>query len=136
VSKSLDLRTVVPGDIIEQVWTYEVLDVYGSDAHRVVVKDVARSGYVTSLSAVVNGSRYRMVKRAVRPAPKAGDILTGQQIQDRQWKRGTVIQCQNGANSPSPLFLQSDGFWVDEDGESYAFDDLNPDANFKLLHVA
>lgn len=136
MSSTLDLRTVKPGDVVEYRQTYRVAGVTGLHVRLCDVQnDIFLRTEFVGLDHRDSG-RYILVSKAPVPAPVAGDILTGYQVRERMWKRGTVIQCVEGADFPSPLFLQGAGIWTDTEAFDYEFEDLNDEAHFKLLHVA
>lgn len=84
------------------------------------------------------------VEKLKRPKPEAGAVLTGREVCDVWWKRGTLIRCKEifGFGLPQhegALVLHGDGTWHSLDpwnADSFSFDDLNPVATFEIRYVA
>jgi hypothetical protein len=121
------------GDIVRLIDTVTIV---GKDGDRLRCEDVKNKQrfWVIGSDALDSSLKIEMVKKAA-PTVKAGDILTGQEIRERQWKQGTVIQCLRHGWL-SPLLLSAYGKWVGSHREEFDFDLLVEDADFKLLHVA
>lgn len=89
---------------------------------------------------------YIKVRKLARPKPQVGDELTGHEVSQVMWKRGSMI-CVSNADRRNALVLFADGLWRcvsypadvtykfagDEDADFYA---LSPTAKFTVLHVA
>ena len=141
----LRLDGYVEGDIVQMRRTGKVVRV--ADGY-VEMKDV-QSGHRFGVSDAQAASsvRLEMVKRAARPRPKQGDVITGQQVQDIPWKRGTIFRLvtfDDGTPVERPragLVLREDGKLHALDNETagldvFEFSDLNPYAEFELRYVA
>lgn len=85
-----------------------------------------------------------MVKRAPRPRKpqrqdfKAGDIITGEQLRQVQWRRGTIIRPIGGDGVPSRL--NSSGIWTYFDHgcdfmSAMSFDDVASFVEFELVYL-
>ena len=86
-------------------------------------------------------------RRLSRPKPKQGAVLTGREIQQTWWRRGTIFRLvESEAGHPvknqSGLVLLADGnlrsldAGITGDLVTFQFDDLAPDAKFELRFVA
>lgn len=136
---SFDPANYAVGDIVKISRTVQVEQVLND---RIYAAD-CRDGFHRIQVVNTGTAKVEMVKRAAKPKPKAGDVLTGAEIGKIQWKRGTIIQCVRVSGSSRPvkaidaLVLFADGKWHDCAAlSSYEFDDLQPDAGFELLLVA
>lgn len=143
----LRLDRYAVGDIVEMRRTGKVVKSAGTvDGHYLEMADT-KTGYRFGIMEG-NGNAYRveMVLRAPRPKPKQGDIITGAQVRDTQWKRGTIFRVVEFETGPaerefSGLVLCADGLLhsldnQDERPSTYQFSNLNPRAKFELRFVA
>lgn len=122
------------GDIVKVTETFVVESAGNRSIWLVDVKDAAHR--FTLWPSEHGSGRIEMVKKAARPTPKAGEILTGKEVGKAQWKRGSMIRCTRTPRL-APLVLFADGKWHDVEGVSaYEFDDLAPEAPFEVLLVA
>jgi hypothetical protein len=127
------------GDIVKVSRTIALTTV-GRVTDTLYGRDV-QSGHPVTFTANDGTAKVEMVKRAPRmnrgPKPEVGTVLKGRDVKRIWWKRGTIIVCVDAGDN-SDVVLRSDGLWhsVSEPFTSFNFEDLNPDASFKLLHVA
>jgi hypothetical protein len=80
-----------------------------------------------------------MVKRAPRRKPqrqdfKAGDVITGRQVNEVQWKRGTILGHE--ASKQGLWVLHADGTWQSIDYRySFDFDCFIASNNYKIIYL-
>lgn len=78
---------------------------------------------VTDIRTVVKA------KRKVRE----GDVLTGDEVADRRWKRGSVLRGSHGRH----LMLSEDGTWRREDDRWFTFDNFRGSLfKYTVIHIA
>lgn len=131
-----DLSLLNEGDVIDGART---LHVTGRSETLVHLSDV-RDGrtFALRLDGSDQGSwRFKMVKKAKRQF-KVGDKLTGQELNDNPWRRGTVIVSLTGF----AFLLKADGEWISPDAhgdESFTFSEMIGPAfesyEYTLLHI-
>lgn len=134
---SFDPANYAVGDIVKISRTVQVEQVLDD---RIYAAD-CRSGHHRIQVVNTGTAKVEMVKRAARPKPKAGDVITGAEIGRIQWKRGTVIRCVEfpggRAVRVAALVLFTDGKWHDVEGfAAYEFEALARDSKFEILLVA
>lgn len=143
MSDKLKLDRFGVGDIVQTRRTHRIERVFKDGGLRIADVQTGTTFHV-SPTADHGSLRVDLVLKApkARPKPYPGAVLTGQEIRDTWWKRGTIIRCVESdqgtpARGLSSLVLQGDGEWLDLDsGWDYGFDDLAVTAKFELRFVA
>lgn len=69
-----------------------------------------------------------------KPKPRVGDVLTGPEVRETQWKRGTVLSNIMSTRT-SAFILTADGDWVNQLGQHFSFIVFSHDPEFKYLRV-
>lgn len=129
------LAKLNPGDIIQAQRTLKVVgpeDKFGQWVLR--VEDVSNGEGFTIHPDWEKDTTYRVsvVKKAKRQF-KEGDTITGRELKDHMWKRGTVVATHFAA-----WRLTKDGTWQDvRSGRcEYEFDDFGDDRKYVLKYIA
>lgn len=141
MSAAKTLRSLGVGDVVDVIQTFRVVD---KTDEFIAFDDVQESAYAPSLLLSFNNQlgsvRIGIVKKAAKPKPKVGDVLSGAEIREHQWKRGTMISCvPHSPDHAIVLFADGDLHGVGSiDGfgsEPFGFDELDPDADFTILYL-
>lgn len=104
---------------------------YGSDT---------QSGAPTGHS-ITGNAKVELIAKAPKPKPKAGTVLTGAEMSDIWWKRGTIFRCVESSSGSrtacSASVLLADGRLqvIDDPKIRYEFSDLVSGAKFRLEYV-
>ncbi|MGZ4556814.1 MAG: hypothetical protein ACXVXZ_13905 [Mycobacteriaceae bacterium] len=111
-----------PGDIVKLTRHIEVDSI---DDRYIFGRDAKSDQSVGIHYGPDSSAQLEVVKRAVRKL-KVGDEVTGDEIRERQWKRGTIV-----GHRDEEWVLHGDGRWysVNEAGLNigfHAFLDLKP----------
>jgi hypothetical protein len=110
-------KAYAPGDVVEIRQTFKV---HAADSVGLRVEDV-RSGEGVVFYPEDDTMCVTMVKRAARRKPKTGETLTGREVVQLSWKRGSMIRCTAQAGLTA-IVLFADGKWRDVGGVgSYEF---------------
>lgn len=107
------------------------------EPHRVLIAEVAhRDPYGQYGNTLFVRRDWTLKLIEAKPAkPKAGDVLTGDQIRGVPWKRGSVVKLDEPRGKP--IVLTEDGDWlpVVSGRPRIAFGDLADAAEFRVIHV-
>ncbi len=130
----LNLAGYAVGDIVQTHRTHKVVrtGVGGIELHDV---KAAQQFYV-SADADHGTLHIEMVKKAIKPKPKMGDIITGRQLNDIWWKRGAVVRWSGESGVSYVYILQANGTWDSSSGgTSIPFRCFDAEAKFTVLWV-
>lgn len=98
----LDLRV---GDVVELTVRVTINNPLDARDHDWVVLGTDGLGVAWQLNdPSVKVKPVKLVSRR----PKVGDVITGEELKARKWKRGTIIRDGGG---PCTLILLGDGLW-------------------------
>jgi hypothetical protein len=100
--------TYAPGDIIKVTRTVKV-HTYQNDPSGYLVTHDVQSGDSYRVDARGGSLKIELVCKAAKTRPQVGDVLTGKQIRETQWKRGTYLV--------SPLENVTDGYALQPNGK-------------------
>lgn len=133
--KQLDRLSV--GDVIEATRTVRVVRRRGDGT--IDLQDVHNEDdvdlYLDPDTDLDSSLRISMVKKAKRQF-KEGDTITGRELKDHMWKRGTVIAAVG--NPSYENVLHADGEWHNiEHNRSFSFDDFLrfPDIEYTIKRL-
>lgn len=139
MSKSV-LDGLAVGDIVEYRRTVRVA---ASKCSEVYFTDVQSGRALRVDHPDSTGSlQISMIQKAAKPHPKPGDVITGKQVKETHWKRGTVL-LKKGFTflllaSGEWQTAGSDSFWLNDDLDDdlvLQFGSLQNSAEFTVLHA-
>lgn len=118
------------------------IDVQVGDRVRVIyegrVTDVSHTsgGLCLDGALYVNLNDAGTVERLSTPKPKEGDVITGRQLRNIKWKRGSIVT--HGFETDFPGWvLHGDGTWHSlSDKRRFPFDEFAERATYLVKHVA
>lgn len=130
-----NLKSLRKGDIIKGHRTMKVLDKIGA---RTILADVqSEQKFSIETDGSTAGSwHFEMVKKA---APQVGDVVTGAEVRDLPFMRGTVLI---GVVNGHTLVLTSDGDWFSPakyENRAFEVDEyisaLHANYLYRILHL-
>lgn len=78
-----------------------------------------------------------VIEKRKHPKPEAGAVITGQQVRDTWWKRGTMLARVGPLSLHGTLVLHGSGLWHSLDtGLILNFASFCDDDQFKVVYVA